>query len=277
MSRNDATLAYVTRLGDNALILSQRMCERVAGEPELEEELANANFALDYIGQARMFYTYAGELEGAGARVRTILRTSAIARNSAELPVCWNSQTATLPIQRYSAVAVRDVLPEAARSAAATAVTSGWPRSRRGLARKRVRYHLRHCHASGWCGLGDGTDESHSRCASRARPIAWRLRWASCSLATMTSTGLFVRRSFGGPDLDGTCKTAWQRRDVSRTFCEEATLSYAVEIPFFDGRGRAGQGIHSEHLGYLVAEMQHPATQLIRGHRMVDTDSGQRS
>ena len=50
MNRDDALLAYVTRLGDNALILSQRMVELVAAMPELEEELANANFALDYIG-----------------------------------------------------------------------------------------------------------------------------------------------------------------------------------------------------------------------------------
>ena len=66
MNREHALLAYVTRLGDNALILSQRMVELVAALPELEEELASANFALDYIGQARMFYTYAGELEGKG-------------------------------------------------------------------------------------------------------------------------------------------------------------------------------------------------------------------
>jgi len=57
---------YATRLGDNALVLGQRMIELVAASPELEEELANANFSLDYIGQARMFYAYAGELEGQG-------------------------------------------------------------------------------------------------------------------------------------------------------------------------------------------------------------------
>ena len=64
MSKDDVVLTYVLRLADNALILAQRMVELVAAEPELEEELANANFALDYLGQARMFYTYAGELEG---------------------------------------------------------------------------------------------------------------------------------------------------------------------------------------------------------------------
>ena len=66
MSDNATLTAYATRLGDNALVLGQRMIELVAASPELEEELANANFALDYIGQARMFYTYAGEREGAG-------------------------------------------------------------------------------------------------------------------------------------------------------------------------------------------------------------------
>ena len=66
MNNDEALLAYTLRLVDNALITAQRMVERVAGEPELEEELANANFALDYLGQARMFYSYAGELEGKG-------------------------------------------------------------------------------------------------------------------------------------------------------------------------------------------------------------------
>ena len=66
MNKEGALLAYVTRLGDNALVLGQRMIEFVAAYPELEEELANANFALDYIGQARMFYSCAGELEGKG-------------------------------------------------------------------------------------------------------------------------------------------------------------------------------------------------------------------
>ena len=66
MTKSDALLAYVLRLGDNALILGQRMIEVVAAYPELEEELANANFSLDYIGQARMFYSYAAELEGKG-------------------------------------------------------------------------------------------------------------------------------------------------------------------------------------------------------------------
>ena len=66
MTESEALLAYTLRLGDNALILGQRLIELVAGEAELEEELANANLALDYIGQARLFYSCAGEIEGKG-------------------------------------------------------------------------------------------------------------------------------------------------------------------------------------------------------------------
>ena len=66
MKNEDSLFKYVLRLGDNALVLAQRLVELVAHGPELEEEMANANFALDYLGQARMFYTYAGELEGQG-------------------------------------------------------------------------------------------------------------------------------------------------------------------------------------------------------------------
>ena len=66
MSDGQSLLRYVTRLGDNALVLAQRLIELVANGPELEEELANANFSLDYLGQARLFYAYAGELEDKG-------------------------------------------------------------------------------------------------------------------------------------------------------------------------------------------------------------------
>ncbi len=66
MTPDQQLTAYTLRLGDNALILGQRMLELVAASPELEEELANANLALDYIGQARMFYSYAAEREGQG-------------------------------------------------------------------------------------------------------------------------------------------------------------------------------------------------------------------
>ena len=68
MNKDDALFAYVLRLGDNALVLAQRLIELVTHGPELEEEMANANFSLDFLGQARMFYSLAGELEGKGRK-----------------------------------------------------------------------------------------------------------------------------------------------------------------------------------------------------------------
>ena len=78
MTDKSVLTAYATRLGDNALILGQRMIELVAGSPELEEELANANFALDYIGQARMLYSYAAEREGCGKTVVGVRQERAV-------------------------------------------------------------------------------------------------------------------------------------------------------------------------------------------------------
>ena len=56
--------AYLLRLGDNAVILAQQLGDWVGKGPELEEEMAMANFALDYVGQARLFYSLAAEIEG---------------------------------------------------------------------------------------------------------------------------------------------------------------------------------------------------------------------
>ena len=70
MSENDeltaATVAYATRLGDDALVLGHRLSEWCSHGPFLEEDLALQNVALDYLGRARMYYSYAAELEGEG-------------------------------------------------------------------------------------------------------------------------------------------------------------------------------------------------------------------
>ncbi len=57
---------YALRLGDDALILAQRLGEWIANAPQLEEDVALGNIGLDLLGQARLLLTYAGETEGAG-------------------------------------------------------------------------------------------------------------------------------------------------------------------------------------------------------------------
>src|SRR5262245_60369814 len=58
----DALLEHVLRQGDRALILAQRLLQQITHAPEIEEDMALANVALDLIGQARYLYTYAGEI-----------------------------------------------------------------------------------------------------------------------------------------------------------------------------------------------------------------------
>ena len=158
MSADPNLLAYVSRLGDNALILGQRMIEAVALYPELEEELANANFALDYIGQARLFYSYAAELEGKD-RTEDDLR---VLRDGHEYRNCLLLEQPNGHFRRHDGtrVPVRVILPVAARSAGAVRDSRTAEIAARAV--KEIRYHLRH--VSQWVvRLGDGTDESHDK------------------------------------------------------------------------------------------------------------------
>ncbi len=158
MSNNLLMAAYASRLGDNALVLGQRMIELVAASPELEEELANANFSLDYIGQARMFYTYAGECEGAGRNEDdfAFLRPEHDYRNLLLVEQ---------PNGHFGDSTVRQVLFESWYLHLLEALTRCSDEGISEIAAraiKEVRYHLHH--SSQWLvRLGDGTEESHDR------------------------------------------------------------------------------------------------------------------
>ena len=238
-----ATLtAYATRLGDNALVLGQRMIEFVAASPELEEELANANFALDYIGQARMFYTYAGECEGKGRTEDDFayLRPEHEYRNLLLLEQ---------PNGHFGDSLVRQFLFEAFYVHQLHALMLC---SDEGLsviaarAIKEVQYHLRH--GRQWLvRLGDGTEESHAR-VQQSLDDLWRF---TGEMFAEDDLDVAMRKHFNGPGLMF-IEAEW--RDTVRSVIEEATLS----LPD-DGWMASGgkQGRHSEHLGFLLAELQY--------------------
>lgn len=242
MSSDEKLLLYVLRLGDNALITGQRMIERVAGEPELEEELANANFALDYIGQARLFYSYAGELEGEGRTEDDI----AYLRDSQEFR---NVLLAEQPNGHFGDNIVRQVLFESfylLQLQALTACSDERLAEIAARAEKEIRYHLRH--AMNWLvRLGDGTDESRER-VQQSLDKLWRF---SGELFAGDSVDAHIKDAYDGPDLERIAD-AW--RDQVATVLDEATL-VVPEDSFMASGGREGK--HSEHLGYLIAEMQH--------------------
>lgn len=241
MSQNDAVLAYVLRLADNALILAQRMVELVAAKPELEEELANANFALDFIGQARMFYTYAGELEGAGRSEDDL----AFMRDGNEFR---NLLLIEQPNGHFGDSIVRQYLFEAFYVHQLDALTQcNDLRIAEIAARaiKEVRYHLRHI--SHWLiRLGDGTDDSHHRVQASLDEL-WRF---TGEMFMSDEIDIAIRDALDGPDL-GAIAVDW-RKDVEGVIAE-ATL----RLPEDQWMARGGkQGQHSEHFGFLVAEMQ---------------------
>jgi len=236
-----ALLAYVTRLGDNALILAQRMVQAVTLCPELEEELANANFGLDYIGQARLFYSYAGKLEGKGHSEDDF----AFLRDAHEYR---NVLLLEQPNGHFGDMMAREFLFESFYLLQLDALQSC---DDTGLAEiaaravKEIRYHLRH--VSQWIvRLGDGTDESHAR-MQQAINDHWPY---TGELFSADAVDVLLRSDFNGPDLD-VIREQWQANVAA--VLSEATLGKPD-----DGWMASGgkQGRHSEHLGYLLAEMQ---------------------
>lgn len=242
MNSKDDLIAYTLRLADNALILSQRMVEVVAAGPELEEELANANFALDFIGQARMLYTHAGYLEGQGRSEDDF----AFMRDEHEFR---NLLLLEQPNGHFGDSLVRQYLFEAFYLHLLEALTQC---SDSGLveiaerAVKEVRYHLRH--SSRWLvRLGDGTDLSHERVQASLNDV-WQY---TGEMFEADDIDLAVQANFDGPDLS-VLRELWVD-EVAATVAE-ATLTLPEDQWMASG---GKQGRHSEHLGFVLADMQY--------------------
>lgn len=242
MTMNQAPPRYLLRLGDNALILGQRLIEIVADGPELEEELANANFALDYLGQARMFYTYAGELENQGRTEDDF----AFLRDSMEFQ---NLLLLEQPNGHFGDTIVRQFLFDSYYMLQLEALCECDDERLAEIAAravKEIRYHLRH--VTQWLvRLGDGTEESHQRVQESLASL-WRY---TGEMFAGDAVDDFVRDELQGPDLQ-VIHDEW-RKDV-RAALDEATLELPVD-EWMQSGGREGR--HTEHLGYLIAEMQY--------------------
>jgi ring-1,2-phenylacetyl-CoA epoxidase subunit PaaC len=235
-------ISYVLRLGDLSLVLGQRLGEWVGHSPALEEDLGLANIALDLMGQARLLLSYAGEIEGRGRDEDQIayLRDQGAYLN----PVLVEQ-----PNGDFGRTIVRQVLIDAFQLELYERMAASADERLAAIAAKsvkEVRYHLRY--SSGWLvRLGDGTEESRARVQTALQslwPYTVELFAEDDLDRAMAKAGIAPRLS----DVHA----AWSARIDA--ILAEATLERPVDRPHA-WHGKRGQ--HSEHLGYLLAEMQY--------------------
>jgi ring-1,2-phenylacetyl-CoA epoxidase subunit PaaC len=233
---------YVLRVGDLSLVLGQRLGEWVGHAPALEEDLGLANVALDLIGQARRLLSYAGELEGRGRGEDEI----AFLREQGDY---LNPTLVEQPNGDFGHTIVRQVLIDAFQLELYERMINSADERLSEIAAKAVketRYHLRY--SSDWLvRLGDGTQESHARVQSaleRLWPYTVELFDEDDLDREMADCGIAPRLA--------EVRTAWSNRIDG--VLAEATLDRPRDRPY-SWFGKRGQ--HSEHLGYMLAEMQY--------------------
>ncbi len=251
-ANTQAPLAYVLQLADTALVLGQRNAEWCGHGPALEEDIALANNSLDLIGQARMLYSLAALQAGPPASEDSLAywRGPEAFRNYTlvELPHHGPLAPSARQDRDFATTLVRNFLfsnlmvgvwaqleksPDAQLAAIAAKTI------------KETRYHLRHAHD--WVvRMGDGTDTSHARAQAaldHLLPYAQEFWPPSAAEQAAMDAGI-------GLDLDA-LQAPWQQQ--LRETLQLAQLQASPVTAFVSG---GKNGIHSEHLSYLLGDMQ---------------------
>ena len=247
-----APVDYLLHLADNALILGQRNAEWCGHGPVLEEDIALSNNSLDLIGQARLLYQHAATLIGQGATEDTLayFRDVPDFRNYTlcELPhlplmsatACGNRDFATTMARNflYSSlmVLVWDQLQSSQDEQLAAIAAKSF---------KEVRYHLRH--SRDWLvRMGDGTEASHAKAQAALDQLL-----PYCQEFWSTSPQEQAAQANGtGIDM-AALQSDWNQ--IVDEALKEATLKRPADGGFVP---TGKQGVHSEHLGFVLAEMQ---------------------
>jgi ring-1,2-phenylacetyl-CoA epoxidase subunit PaaC len=233
---------FVRRLGDNALILSQRLSEWCGKGPALEEDMALTNVALDLIGQARLWLAYAAELEG-NLRNEDQL---AFLRDAHEF---GNLLLVELPNGNYGDTLVRQFFFDTYHYFLLRALTASADRRIADIAEKSLKEVTYHVRRSGdlIVRLGDGTGTSRAMLQTSVD----RLWMYTGEMFHPDAVDAAVRQSGAGPDL-AAIRAEWSR--YVQEILTEATLAMPSPEAWMQKGGK--QGKHTEHLGYLLAEMQ---------------------
>jgi ring-1,2-phenylacetyl-CoA epoxidase subunit PaaC len=235
-------VCYVLRLADDSLIGAQRMGEWIAAAPQLEEDVALGNIALDLLGQARALLAYAAELEGQGRDEDDL----AFLRDERNF---LNAQIFEIPNGDFGCTIARMLVTSAyqcelyqelqASSDATVAAVAA-------KAVKEVAYHRDH--ATQWTlRLGDGTAESHRRMQQGLDDV-----WPYVA-ELFESDDLVARLVRGGVAVDPA-----RLEEAVLGYVEQVLADATVEVPPTAVHHTGGRrGVHTEHMGYLLAEMQY--------------------
>ena len=238
----DDKFDYLLRLGDTTLVLAQRLCEWVGKGPALEEDMALANTALDLLGQARMWLAYAGEVEGLGRDENQL----AFLRDAHEFRSLLLVEQ---PNGSYADTIARQYLFDSWHSLLLQSLTRSADERIAAIAEKAIKevtYHLRRSRDL-VVRLGDGSDDSPHRMQA-----AFDALW------------MYVGELFDADEVDAVLAAQQIAGEVSalrepwlaqlRETFAEATLALPDPGAWMQKGGK--QGRHTEHMGYLLAEMQ---------------------
>ena len=238
---NSDLYTYTLRQADNAMVLCQRLCQWAAKAPEIEEDIALTNIGLDMIGQARSLYRYAAELSTDDITEDDL----AFMRDERE----WtNLLLVEQPNGNFADTIARQYFYDVWHLAFLEELVNSKDEMLAAIAGKSVkeaRYHVRH--SSNWVKrLGDGTQLSHERMQAAVNEM-WQ----------------FTPELFESDDIDQRLLADGYAADLDKvesiwtasvsTVLEQATLK-KPDAAFLLSGGR--QGIHTEHMGFLLAEMQ---------------------
>ncbi len=237
-----ALFEYLVRLGDDSLILGHRLSEWCGHGPILEEDIAMTNIALDHVGQTTSLLKYAGEVEGKG-RTEDDLAFLRFEREYRNVLLVEQAN------EDFGVTMMRQFLFDAYRKPLYEQLTKSSDVQLAAIAEKSLKetkYHLKH--SAEWViRLGDGTDESHERVQTALNNL-WRytdeLFYTDQNDVELLANGVI----FSSEEL----KKSWM--EMVKTVLDRATLT----IPNNGWQREGGRkGLHSEHLGYILAELQY--------------------
>jgi ring-1,2-phenylacetyl-CoA epoxidase subunit PaaC len=241
-----ALATYVLGLGDDALIVAQRLGEWITRAPQIEEDIALGNIALDLLGQARTLLGYAGEVDGNVTGMPRDEDDLAFLRDEREFR---NVHLVEIENGDFAVTMARQLIFSSYQYELYTALLTSIDPTLSALAGKAVKevaYHRDH--ATQWVlRLGDGTPESHERMQAALDQV-----WPYIEEIFDTADTADILAALPGIAADpAALRPAWSR------YVENVITTATLSVPTPTWRSRGGRsGYHTENLGHLLPEMQ---------------------